>query len=189
LQQEAERLALGEQMGRDGITLLTAVYAPTTPVELRVLPQVEFLRRAWVGQFYQAHDQTRWRGRGNMPPGERSFTSPYDPDARLSKKRDTAWVGYTVHLTETCDADCPHLITHVETTLATQADSEVIAPIHAALATKHGLPSQHTDTPANTGMSGSAVAANPLSRLCSPPKSARCVRCASAAPPARRGGS
>lgn len=49
-QKEAERLALGEQIGRDGITLLTAVYAPTTQPELRALPQVEFLRRAWVVQ-------------------------------------------------------------------------------------------------------------------------------------------
>lgn len=142
-QKEAERLALGEQIGRDGITLLTAVYAPTTPVELRVLPQVEFLRRAWVVQFYQDDDQTRWRGSGNVPPGERIFTSPYDPDARLSKKRDTSWVGYKVHLTETCDDDLPHLITHVETTLATQSDSEMVDPIHAALAAKDCLPGQH----------------------------------------------
>jgi transposase len=142
-QKEAERLALGEQIDRDGITLLTAVYAATAPVGLRVLPQVEFLRRAWVVQFYQDDDQTRWRGSGNVPPGERIFTSPYDPDARLSKKRDTSWVGYKVHLTETCDNDHPHLITHVETTLATQADSEVIEPIHAALATKNCLPAQH----------------------------------------------
>jgi len=142
-QKEAERLALGEQIGRDGITLLTAVYAPTTSVELRALPQVEFLRRAWVVQFYQEDDQTRWRGSGNVPPGERIFTSPYDPDARLSKKRDTSWVGYKVHLTETCDDDYPHLITHVETTLATQSDSEMVEPIHAALAAKDCLPGQH----------------------------------------------
>lgn len=142
-QKEAERLALGEQIGQDGITLLTAVYASTTPVELRVLPQVEFLRRAWVVQFYHDDDQTRWRGSGNVPPGERIFTSPYDPDARLSKKRDTSWVGYKVHLTETCDDDGPHLITHVETTLATQADSEVVKPIHAALESKNCLPAQH----------------------------------------------
>jgi transposase len=142
-QKEAERLALGEQIGQDGITLLTAVYASTTPVELRVLPQVEFLRRAWVVQFYQDDDQTRWRGSGNVPPGERIFTSPYDPDARLSKKRDTSWVGYKVHLTETCDDDGPHLITHVETTLATQSDSEMVEPIHAALAAQDCLPGQH----------------------------------------------
>jgi transposase len=142
-QKEAERLAIGEQIGRDGITLLTAVYASTAPLELRTLPQVEFLRRAWVVQFYQDDDQTRWRGSGNVPPGEYIFISPYDPDVRFSKKRDTSWVGYKVHLTETCDNDLPHLITHIETTLATQSDSEMLDPIHAALATKNCLPGQH----------------------------------------------
>ena len=41
------------------------------------------------------------------------IASPYDPDARYSTKRGIAWVGYKVHLTETCDEDQPHLITQV----------------------------------------------------------------------------
>jgi transposase len=48
-----------------------------------------------------------------------------------------------VHLTETCDRDTPHLITHVETTLASISDHELTAPIHQALADKHLLPSEH----------------------------------------------
>lgn len=143
-QKTAEREALGEQIGRDGIYLLTQVYAPDTPSELRQLRQVELLRRVWVLQFYQDEDdQTRWRGSGNVPPGERILTSPYDPDARRSQKRNTYWVGYKVHLTETCDDDAPHLITHVETALATEADSEAIQPIHADLHAKQRLPGQH----------------------------------------------
>ena len=31
------------------------------------------------------------------------------------KKRERHWVGYKVHLTETCDEDKPHVITQVET--------------------------------------------------------------------------
>lgn len=143
-QKEAERLELGERIGRDGIYLLTHVYAATSPPELRLLPQVEVLRRVWVLQYYQDEDdQTRWRRTGNVPPGERILTSPYDTDARLSKKRGSSWVGYKVHLTETCDDDLPHLITHVETTLATEADSEVVEPIHAELKRKDCLPDQH----------------------------------------------
>ena len=42
--------------------------------------------------------------------------SPYDPEARYARKETTTWVGYNVHLTETCDDGAPHLITHVETT-------------------------------------------------------------------------
>ena len=51
------------------------------------------------------------------------ITSPYDLEARYSSKRETHWVGYKVHLTETCDADYPELITQVMTTPATTQDS------------------------------------------------------------------
>jgi transposase len=143
-QKTAEREALGEQIGREGIYLLTQVYAPDTPSELRQLQRVELLRRIWVLQFYQDEDdQTRWRSSGNVPPGERILTSPYDPDARRSQKRNTYWVGYKVHLTETCDDDAPNLITHVQTALATEADSEAVQPIHADLHARQRLPGQH----------------------------------------------
>ena len=141
-QKEDERLELGEQIGRDGIDLLTRVYAEQA--ELGQLPQVEILRRVWVLQYYtDEDDQTRWRRKGNTPPGERILTSPHDTDARLSQKRGSQWIGYKVHLTETCDEDSPHLITHVETTLATTADSTVVEPIHAELERKNCLPKQH----------------------------------------------
>ena len=142
-QKEADRLELGQQIGRDGIYLLTHVYADLAPSELRQLPQVEILRRAWVYQFYQEGDDTHWRNGNNIPPGEQILTSPYDFDVRLSTKRDTSWIGYKVHLTEICDDDAPHLITHVETTLATEADSEVIDTIHRALQERKCLPAQH----------------------------------------------
>jgi len=53
------------------------------------------------------------------------------------------WTGYTVHLTETCDSDKPHLITHVETTPATTGDVEMTGVIHQALADKDLLPGEH----------------------------------------------
>lgn len=141
-QKESDRLELGEQIGRDGIELLTRVY--TEQAELGQLPQVEILRRVWVLQYYtDEDDQTRWRRQGNTPPGEHILTSPYDTDARLSKKRGSQWTGYKVHLTETCDADAPHLVTHVETTLATTADNDVVEPIHLELERKNCLPGQH----------------------------------------------
>ena len=64
-------------------------------------------------------------------------------DARFSLKRETKWTGYKVHLTEVCDPDAPHLITHVDTTPATTQDVERLAPIHAALAAKDLLPREH----------------------------------------------
>jgi len=48
-----------------------------------------------------------------------------------------------VHLTETCDAGKPHLITNVETTPATTNDVELTAVIHAHLAARDLLPYEH----------------------------------------------
>ncbi|HSA47607.1 MAG TPA: hypothetical protein P5552_14040 [Candidatus Competibacteraceae bacterium] len=53
------------------------------------------------------------------------------------------WVGYKVHLTETCDPDTPHLIVNVETTPATTPDDNRIAVIHASLAQRNPLPAVH----------------------------------------------
>lgn len=52
-------------------------------------------------------------------------------------------MGYKIHLTETCEKDSPHLITHVATTPASQADETMVGPIHAALGREQLLPSQH----------------------------------------------
>lgn len=48
-----------------------------------------------------------------------------------------------MHLTETCDEERPHLIPHVETTVATPCDGAVTETIHAALEAKALLPEEH----------------------------------------------
>jgi transposase len=53
------------------------------------------------------------------------------------------WVGYNVHFTETCEEDQPHLITHVETTVASLQDDQVVERIHQALLQQEILPSIH----------------------------------------------
>src|SRR3712207_7360021 len=50
------------------------------------------------------------QGRG---PGDR-VESPYDIDARFRSKSGKSWTGYMVHLTETCDADAPHLVVNAD---------------------------------------------------------------------------
>jgi transposase len=142
---DAEREALAEAIGADGMTLLQAVQAPTAPPWLRQVPAVDVLRRVWLQQ-YHAPDETgqrRWRVAGDLPPGAVLIISPYDPEARCGGKRDLAWIGYKTHLTETCDDDQPHLITHVETTPASTTDVEMTEPIHAALAEQGLLPREH----------------------------------------------
>jgi transposase len=120
--------------------LLHALYADTAPVFLREIPAVQTLRRVWVQNFYWEEGELYWRDLSNAPAAGALINSPYDPEAFFAQKRELQWRGYKVHLTETCDDDLPHLITHVETTPAPHADDEALPHIHAALAAHDVLP-------------------------------------------------
>ncbi len=135
--------ALAELIGRDGAHLLIQIYAPDAPAHLRAIPAVDSLRQVWLQQFYWQDDQVRWRSNKEVPPAATMIASPYDLEVRLSQKRSTTWQGYKVHLSETCDPQTPHLITHVETTLATEQDSSTLPTIHEQLADKALLPAEH----------------------------------------------
>ena len=140
---EIAREQLAIQIGQDGRQLLIWAYAPQTAEEIQKHPAVEILRQVWVQQYYLQDDQISWRKTDNMPSTERVIHSPYDPEARFSIKRQTEWFGYKAHLTETCDEDRPHLITHVETTPATTQDEQATDTIHQALEAKNLLPLEH----------------------------------------------
>ncbi|MDQ5851535.1 MAG: transposase, partial [Chloroflexota bacterium] len=136
---------LAATIGADGFQLLRAIYAVDAPGWIREVPAVDILRRVWLQQYYApaADGSTRWRAATDLAPAALLINSPYDPEARYSTKRSVSWTGYKVHLTETCDDDTPHLITHIETTAATATDEQALAPIHAALAQKDLLPADH----------------------------------------------
>ncbi len=140
---ETAHTALGEPIGTDGHTLLAAIYALAAPAWLRELPAVQTLRQAWVHQFLVEDDVVRWRKAADLPPVSTRFDSPYDTDAHDSSKRSTTWTGYKVHVTETCDADTPHRIVHVETTPAPVTDSDLTASIQQALVDKGLAPAIH----------------------------------------------
>ena len=53
---------------------------------------------------------------------------------RYCTKRDTEWVGYKTHLSETCDEGYPDLITQALTTLSTTPDYVMGPPIQQELA-------------------------------------------------------
>ena len=141
--EETQRKTLAVTVGNDGRHLLEALFTAQVPPALRQLPAVQTLRRVWIQQFVIEAGRLRWRDKKELPPALLLINSPYDVEARYSIKRETVWTGYKVHLTETCDADVPHLITHVETTPGTQQDCEVTADIHADLAEVDLLPSEH----------------------------------------------
>lgn len=140
---EAKRLVFAEEIGQQGRELLEALFDPTAPEWLRQVPMVEILRKVWVQNYQRIDDAVRWRPSEDLPPSSRYIGSPYDEQAHYGKKRGTQWVGYKVHLTETCEAHLPLLITHVETTTAPIADDAMTAIIHAELERKELLPDQH----------------------------------------------
>src|ERR1017187_9798189 len=176
---QAKRDELAIPYARDGYALLEAVYDSAAPAWLRELPAVDVLRRVLV----QNYTRTITGGRevikrrekepegDGLPPGHIRIASPYDTDARWGVKRDTFWLGYKLHVTETCDdpppCSCrpgpagqepadgpghdkgcahlafPNLITHVATTDATVTDIQMTGAVHDGLAAKNLAPGRH----------------------------------------------
>jgi transposase len=146
----AEREAYARTVGEDGFALLDRLDRPEAPEELRRLPAVEVLRRVWARQFVREPAEppsgggaVRLRGKGDPPPEEEPIESPYDPEARFRTRSGTSWTGYIVHLTETCEDDAVHLLTHAMTTTAAVHEARCIEAIHLALAGKGLPPGEH----------------------------------------------
>ena len=111
-----ERYQLAEPVGADGFHLLEAIYESESARWLYEVPAVQILRRVWIQQFSRGDQGVQWREAEDLPPASLLISSPHDVEARYSRKRSTEWTGYKVHVSETCDAATPHLITDVETT-------------------------------------------------------------------------
>jgi transposase len=141
---QGDRQTYAKQVGEDGHSLLASVYGPGAPSWIGEVPAVETLRRIWVQQFTVDTGLVRWRTDDDgVPPARLFISSPHDVEARYSKKSTTTWVGYKVHLTETCEDAAPHLIVHVATTPAPVADGDVTPTIHEALRDVDLLPGKH----------------------------------------------
>ena len=122
----SKREALARQVGADGYQLLDAVWAAEDAPYLRALPALEALRQIWLQQYYRCtapgFETLRWRTTDEQPPAAVRITAPYDLAARSCTKRETQWVGYKLHLTETCEPESPDLITQGLTTPSTTPD-------------------------------------------------------------------
>ena len=162
---KTKRVALGNDFARDGHALLHAVCHPGTPGWLRGLPAVDVLRRVLVQHTKLTTDRAgrevvtlRDADTDGLPPGRSRIVSPYDVDARWGGKRDLAWCGFKLHVSESCDAEAPagpvdtdnwvpdeppNLITNVATTDASVPDTVMTEPIHQALAERGVLPGEH----------------------------------------------
>jgi transposase len=155
----------------DGYALLRAVYDKASPAWLAELPAVETLRQVLVQNYtlvthangrevVKRREKKQPEGDG-IPPGRYRIASPYDADARWGAKRDESWLGYKLHVTETCDdappcdcagsgrdGDCdaaafPNLVTCVATTSAAVTDMEMTGSVDDALAAKGLAPGRH----------------------------------------------
>jgi transposase len=138
-----ERTALALAIGHDGFALLAAVDAPSAPAWLREIAAVAVLRQVWIQNYAQEGPGIRWRSEEDRPPAAVAIRSPHDAQVRLGQKRAMTWLGYKVHLTETCDPDLPHLITQVQTSPAPVPDEAVLGEIQATLAEQGLLPRDH----------------------------------------------
>jgi Transposase DDE domain len=107
-----------------------------------------------------------------LPPGHARIASPYDTGARRGAKREEFWLGYKLHITETCDdaplCSCrppgatgppatgagehgkgcahlvfPNLVTNVATTDATVTDNQMTGIIHDDLAARDLAPGRY----------------------------------------------
>jgi transposase len=158
---------------RDGYALVRACYEESAPAWAREVAAVQVLRTVLVQNFHLDRDEhgrevIRRREPGlesGIPPAHIKISSPYDTDARWgAKKQDLLWLGYKLHITETCDdppaCGCPrgpaapapgrcrhdlrpNLITHVATTSATVPDATMTTPINQALHHKNLAPARH----------------------------------------------
>jgi transposase len=175
---KAKQDELAITCARDGYALLEAVYAAAAPGWLAELPAVGVLRVVLLQNYARTitadgREVIRRREKepegDGLPPGHARIASPCDTSARWSVKRGKIWLGYKLHVTETCDdqprcgcpaagqggtgpgghaRDCaapafPNLITHVATTDATVPDSQMTTVIHDDLAGKALTPGRH----------------------------------------------
>jgi transposase len=145
---DTERRELADAVGEDGFRLLGELEGPAALASsLREIPAIGVLERVWAEQYHRPEGPggpARWKGPEEMPPAAETVHSPYDTEAHYSWKRDIAWTGYKVHLTETYgDEDLPHLITHVETVPSTAPDVTATNTVHAALSEKGLAPAEH----------------------------------------------
>jgi transposase len=108
---QAKQDELAIAYARDGYALLEAVYDDSSPAWLRELPAIDVLRRVLLQNYTRAitggkevikRREKEPEGDG-LPPGHARIASPYDLDARWGVKREEFWLGYKLHITETCD--------------------------------------------------------------------------------------
>jgi transposase len=138
---DAERAALARVIGDDGQWLLDHLDADEALADLRDLPAVTLLRTVWSRHF-EVVDGTLQFGKPGSYTGADRIQTPYDPEARWSAKRSTGWIGYKLQVSETDDADHPHLITDIAVTPRLEDDRTALTAIATRQQARDVLPAE-----------------------------------------------
>jgi transposase len=146
-----KRASYGQTVGEDGFRLLDLLQQPDAPRQADQIQSIEALRRVLARHYDrietrsedEKQPQIRFKADKDLSSTTEALESPYDPEARFRSRYAREWTGYQVHLTETCEDEAVHLITHVETTEATVHESQKTQTIHQALVDKGLPPDQH----------------------------------------------
>jgi transposase len=151
--QPSHPVARLEQVGTDARELLEHL---RTRLPGGILPpQAQVLRRILV-QHFLVDGRGRFRPRterDGQPPSRIRIESPYETEARWTRRGDTRWTGYLVHVTETCDDKSVNVITDVATVVSS-ADSQALPGIHDRLRRRRLLPGQHLVDGGYTSVAG-----------------------------------
>jgi transposase len=148
-QTDQKRESYAQTVGEDGFALLDLVESAEAPSQLSQLQQVAVLRTAWARHYVREEPPAggppcvRFKTNHEVSQAEEKVESPYDPEARYRSKCGMNWTGYMVHISETCDEDNVHLITHVHTTPADVHEAMCTESIHKALVDKGLPPREH----------------------------------------------
>jgi len=147
---QAKQDVYGQQVGEDAYYLLECLEASGI-ADWQRLPKIEALRIVLERHYEYKADASdtpdtplvRWKSKKELPRTNAGIESPYDVDARFRSRYGVNWVGYMVNVSETCDDEQCHLITHVDTTDASVHEAQRTTLIHQALLDKDLPPSEH----------------------------------------------
>ncbi len=144
---KSERAAYAQQIGEDGAYLLRCLADSEIAAEGQALATVQALVTLWEYNYERTDGEAgvslRWKSRKEVSTTVPCIESPYDTEVRYRRRCGTTWVGYIAHLSETCDDDSAHLVTHVATTDASGHEAQSIEGIHDALVAKQLRPDEH----------------------------------------------
>ena len=142
-QSKTKRMELTIRIGADGFMLLDALAAPGAPEGLGELAQVQVLESVWQRHYERRQGKVHFLAQSELSSVSEAVESPYDPEARYRKRAGKKWVGYFVHLSESCDDDMPHLLTNTHTTTASVHEALCTKLIQQKLVDKGLTPEQH----------------------------------------------